>query len=45
MGRNAARLQWLAMGLQALGLTGVSPAQLLGALAIGLGALTALKLV
>jgi len=45
MGRNAARLQWLAMGLLALGLTGVSPAQLLGALAIGLGALTALKLV
>jgi hypothetical protein len=38
-------LQWLTMGLLALGLTGVSPAQLLGALAIGLGALTALKLV
>jgi transglutaminase-like putative cysteine protease len=44
MGRTAARLQWLAMGLLALGLTGVSPVQVLGALAIGLSVLTALKL-
>jgi hypothetical protein len=45
MGRTAARLQWLAMGLLAVGLTGVSPGQVLGALAIGLSLLTALKLV
>ncbi|MFM7264347.1 MAG: DUF3488 and DUF4129 domain-containing transglutaminase family protein [Cyanobium sp.] len=45
MGRNAAPLQWLAMGLLALALVAVPWSQLLGALAIGLGGLTALKLV
>jgi transglutaminase-like putative cysteine protease len=45
MNRAAAPLlQWLAMGLLGLGLAAVSWSQLLGGLAIGLGALTALKL-
>ena len=39
-----APLQWLAMALLAIGLTGLQPNLLLGALAIGLAALTALKL-
>ncbi len=39
-----APLQWLAMALLAIGLTGLQPNLLLGAMAIGLGALTALKL-
>ena len=44
MSRAAAPLQWLAMGLLALALVAVPWSQLLGALAIGLGVLTALKL-
>ena len=44
MGRTAARLQWLTLGLLALGLGGLSPGQVLGALTIGLTLLTALKL-
>ncbi|MEB3168274.1 MAG: DUF3488 and transglutaminase-like domain-containing protein [Synechococcaceae cyanobacterium] len=44
MNRAAAPLQWLTMGLLGLGLATVSWSQLLGGLAIGLGALTALKL-
>jgi transglutaminase-like putative cysteine protease len=44
MNRAAAPLQWLAMGLLGVGLLGVPWSQLLGGLAMGLGALTALKL-
>lgn len=44
MGRSAARLQWLSLGLLALGLGGISPGQVLGALTIGLTLLTGLKL-
>lgn len=44
MNRAAAPLQWLTMGLLGLGLASVSWTLLLGGLAIGLGALTALKL-
>ncbi|MFM7085461.1 MAG: transglutaminaseTgpA domain-containing protein [Cyanobium sp.] len=40
----AAMLQWLAMLLLALALTGLQPTQLFGGLAIGLGVLTTLKL-
>jgi transglutaminase-like putative cysteine protease len=44
MNRAAPLLQWLTMGLLGLGLAAVPWNQLLGGLAIGLGALTALKL-
>ena len=44
LGGTTAVLQWLAMALLALGLTGLQPNLLLGAMAIGLGALTTLKL-
>ena len=44
LGGATAPLQWLAMALLAIGLTGLQPNLLLGAMAIGLGALTALKL-
>lgn len=44
LGGTTAALQWLAMALLALGLTGLQPNLLLGAMAIGLGALTTLKL-
>lgn len=43
-GGVTAGLQWLAMALLGLGLTGLQPNLLLGGMAIGLGALTALKL-
>ncbi|KEF41728.1 MAG: hypothetical protein ER33_09765 [Cyanobium sp. CACIAM 14] len=42
--RAAAPLQWLAMGLLALGLLGLSPTLTLSLLAFGLAVLTALKL-
>ncbi len=44
MSRAAAPLQWLTMGLLALGLLGLSPALSLSLLAFGLAVLTALKL-
>ncbi len=44
MSRTAAPLQWLTMGLLALGLLGLSPALSLSLLAFGLAVLTALKL-
>ncbi|MFM7362327.1 MAG: DUF3488 and DUF4129 domain-containing transglutaminase family protein [Cyanobium sp.] len=44
MGRVSATLQWLAMALLVLGLIGVQWTLLLGGLAAGLAALTALKL-
>ncbi|MEA5416455.1 transglutaminase TgpA family protein [Synechococcus sp. BA-132 BA5] len=44
MSRAAAPLQWLTMGLLAVGLLGLSPALSLSLLAFGLAVLTALKL-
>ncbi|MBW4531729.1 MAG: DUF3488 and transglutaminase-like domain-containing protein [Aphanothece saxicola GSE-SYN-MK-01-06B] len=44
MSRAAAPLQWLTMGLLAMGLLGLSPALSLSLLAFGLAVLTALKL-
>ena len=44
MSRAAAPLQWLTMGLLALGLLGLTPALSLSLLAFGLAVLTALKL-
>ncbi|MCX5948075.1 MAG: DUF3488 and transglutaminase-like domain-containing protein [Cyanobacteria bacterium] len=44
LGGGTAALQWLAMVLLGLGMTGLQPNLLLGGMVIGLGALTTLKL-